>query len=284
MKAISKRERKVRLVEKIRKLCTEYPVVMFADFGRFPASAFQRLRKELASNTKLLVTKKRLVPIAFKDLKRPGLEKLLEHVPNNLVIIFSKESPSKIYKRLVESKVEVFIKPNEVAQKDIVIPEGPTDLMPGPVLTDLRALGVKTRIRGSKIWIDSEKLLVKAGEKVSPEIADVLHKLGIKAMEIYIRPTAAIDLEGNLHLPDVLSITPDKVKEMVKDAFQNAFRLAVSVGEIDKLTVGVLIQRAYANALSLAKEINWMSPETLPELLKKAYLNAKLIEKVIEAS
>ncbi len=282
MKVVSKRAEKAKQMERIKRLAKEYPVILFADFARVPANAFQRLRKELAPKTKLVVIKKKLVPIAFKDLNRPGLQELLNHMPNNLVIVFSKESPTKIYKRLIESKINVFVKPNDVAQKDIVIPEGPTDLMPGPILTDLRALGVKTRIRGSKIWIGSEKLLVKAGERIDATIADVLHKLGIKAMEVYIKPSAAIDAEGVLYLPEVLSMTSDRIEQMMREAFQNAFKLAIEVGEIDKTTVGVLIQRAYVNALSLATETGWVSKETLPELLRRAYIRAKLLQERAE--
>jgi len=285
MKVISKRAEKARQIERIRNLAKEYPVILFADFTRVPANAFQKLRKELAPETKLVVVKKKLVPIAFKDLDRPGLEKLLDHIPNSLVIVFSKESPTKIYKRLVENKINVFVKPNDIAQKDIVIPEGPTDLMPGPILTDLRAFGVKTKIRGSKVWIDAEKALVKAGERIDATIADVLHKLGIKAMEVYIKPSAALDANGILYLPEVLSMTPDRVEQMMRDAFQNAYKLAVEMGEIDRTTINVLIQRAYSRALSLALETGWISPETLPELIKRAYIQAKLLqEKISEAS
>lgn len=284
MKLVSKKALKAKQIERIKKLAKEYPVILFADFERVPANAFQRLRKELAPETKLVVVKKKLVPLAFKELDRLGLQKLLEHVPNNLVIVFSKESPAKIYKKLVENKINIFVKPNDIAQKDIVIPEGPTDLMPGPILMDLRALGVKTKIRGSKVWIDSEKLLVKAGERIDATIADVLHKLGIKAMEVYIRPSAAVDAEGVLYLPEVLSMTSDKVEQMMREAFQNAFKLAVELGEIDKSTVSVLMQRAYAHALSIAAEIGWISPETLPELLKKAYIQAKLLQEKIKGA
>ncbi len=285
MKVISKKAKKARQIDRIKKLAEEYPVILFADFARVPANAFHELRKELAHKTKLIVVKKRLVPIAFKDLDRPGLEKLLDHIPNSLVIIFSKESPTNISKRLVENKINVFVKANDIAQKDIVIPEGPTDLMPGPILTDLRALGVKTKIRGSKVWIDAEKVLVEAGERIDATIADVLHKLGIKAMEVYIRPSAALDADGILYLPDVLSMTPDRVEQMMRDGFQNAFKLAVELGEIDRMTVNVLIRRAYTKALSLALETGWISPETLPELFKRAYIQAKLLqEKIGEAS
>jgi len=284
MKLISKKALKAKQIERIKKLAKEYPVILFADFERVPANAFQRLRKELAPETKLVVVKKKLVPLAFKEVNRPGLQKLLEYVPNNLVIVFSKRSPTKIYRQLVENKINVFVKPNDIAQKDIVIPEGPTDLMPGPILTDLRALGVKTKIKGSKVWIDAEKLLVKAGERIDAAIADVLHKLGIKAMEVYIRPSAAVDADGILYLPEVLSMTSDKVEQMMKEALQNAFKLALELGEIDKSTVGVLMQKAYAHALSLATEIGWISPETLPELLKKAYIQAKLLQEKIKSS
>ncbi|RLG44597.1 MAG: 50S ribosomal protein L10 [Thermoproteota archaeon] len=284
MKLVSKKALKAKQIERIKKLAKEYPVILFADFERVPANAFQRLRKELAPETKLVVVKKKLVPLAFKEVDRPGLQKLLEYVPNNLVIVFSKRSPTKIYRQLVENKINVFVKPNDIAQKDIVIPEGPTDLMPGPILTDLRALGVKTKIKGSKVWIDAEKLLVKAGERIDATIADVLHKLGIKAMEVYIRPSAAVDADGILYLPEVLSMTSDKVEQMMKEAFQNAFKLALELGEIDKSTVGVLMQKAYAHALSLATEIGWISPETLPELLKKAYIQAKLLQEKIKSS
>ncbi len=279
------RLRKEEIVRKIVEGAKEFPTVMFADFGRSPADFLQRIRKELAPDTKLMVVKKRLVPIAFSKVDfREGLNKLLDHMPQRLMIIFSKESPWGLYQKLREKTVNVDILPGEVAKEDIVIPAGPTDLAPGPILTDLRALGVPTKIVGGKISISEDFVIVRKGEKVQAQIAEILKALGIKPVEVRLEVSGAVDREGIFWSPEVLAKTREEILEELGRAAGAGIALAIEQGIVTDKTVEPIVARAAQKALALASEIGWVSPKTAELILRKAAARARALEAALGLS
>ncbi len=279
------RLRKEEMVRRIVEGVKEFPTVMFADFGRSPADFLQRLRKELSPDTRLMVVKKRLVPIAFSKVdSREGLNRLLEHIPQRLMIIFSKESPWRLYQRLREKTVRVDILPGEVAEEDIVIPAGPTDLAPGPILTDLRALGVPTKIVGGKISISEDFVIVRRGEKVQAQIADMLKALGIRPVEVRLEVSGAVDSEGIFWPPEVLAKTREEILEELSRAAGVGIALAVEQGIVTDKTAELILRKAAQRVLALAGEIGWMSPETAELILRKAAARARVLEAALGLS
>jgi len=279
------RLRKEEMVRRIVEGAKEFPTVMFADFGRSPTDFLQRLRKELSPDTRLMVVKKRLVPIAFSKVdSREGLNRLLEHIPQRLMIIFSKESPWRLYQRLREKTVCVDILPGEVAKEDIVIPAGPTDLAPGPILTDLRALGVPTKIVGGKISISEDFVIVRRGEKVQAQIADMLKALGIRPVEVQLEVSGAVDSEGIFWPPEVLAKTREEILEELSRAAGVGIALAVEQGIVTDKTAELILRKAAQRVLALASEIGWMSPKTAELILRKAAARARALEAALGLS
>lgn len=279
------RQRKERMVQRIVENLREYPTVMFADFGRSPADYLQRLRKELAPDTKLMVVKKRLVPIAFSNADfRKGLNILLDHIPQRLMIIFSKEKPWRLYQKLRGMTTYVDILPGEVAKEDIVIPAGPTDLAPGPILTDLRALGIPTKIIGGKISISENFVIVKKGERVQSQIAEILRALGIKPVEVHLEITGAVDAEGIFWSPEVLAKTQEEILEELREAASAGVALAVEQGIVTDKTAELIMRRAVQRALALATEVGWVTPETANIIIQKAVMRARALSKALGLS
>lgn len=277
---VSTKEKKRGQIDRIKDLLGRYPVLVLADFGRMPAREFQRIRKELAPDTELLVTKKRLVPIAFEEQDKPGLDELIQRLPNQLIMIFTRRSPPNIYHYLVNNRARVFARPGDIAEKQITIPEGPTDLMPGPILTDLRALGVKTRIKGSRIWIQEEKVLLRPREMIEAQVAEVLQKLEIRPFEVWIEPTAGIDGDGLFYPPDVLSITPNEVSNWARQAFRRALSLAIDMGVMEPRTIRALVRRSAAIAMGLAGKVGWISPRTIGHMIQTAFSRAGALQRL----
>ncbi|MDK2372033.1 MAG: 50S ribosomal protein L10 [Candidatus Korarchaeota archaeon] len=275
------RIRKARMMERFIELAKEYPTIMLADFARVPADHFQRVRKELAPDIKFFVIKKRLVQKAAERMDRKGIQELVKRMPMSLVAIFSRKDPFETYRLVTEKKAEVFLKPGDVAEEDIVIPKGPTDIAPGPILTDLRAMGIPTKIQGGKIAISEDFTIVKKGETASPQVADLLRNLNIKPLKVGFKVTAAIDEDGLLYLPEILSITREDIMEMVIRAHSAALNLALEMGEINRHTVRPLTERAVERALALALEAAWLSDKTIPLLIRKAAVAAKVLQEKV---
>ncbi len=275
------RIRKARMMEKFAELAKKYPTIMFADFARVPADHFQYVRRDLSPDVRFFVIKRRLVSKVVDGLDRKGLDKLMDYMPLNLVVIFSNKDPFETYRLVTERKANVFLKPGDIAEDDVVIPKGPTDIAPGPILTDLRAMGIPTKIQGGKIAITENFTIIKKGETVSPQIADLLRNLGIKPLKVGFKVTAATDEEGLLYLPEVLSVTIDDIRNMIAKAHSAALNVAIEIGEINRYTIRPLTEKAVKEALVLALEIGWISNETIPYLIRKAATIAKILKEKV---
>ncbi len=275
------RVRKAKMMERFKELAQEYPTVMLADFTRVPADHFQLVRKELSPDIKFFVIKKRLAQKAAEGMDRRGIKELVKRMPMSLVAIFSRKDPFETYRLVAERKAEVFLKPGDVAEEDIIIPKGPTDIAPGPILTDLRAMGIPTKIQGGKITISEDFTILRKGEVATPQVADLLRNLDIRPLKVGFRVTAAIDEDGLLYLPEVLSVTPEDIMEMIARAHTAALNLALEMGEINRHTIRPLTERAVARALALALEAKWLSDRTIPLLIRKAAAAAKALKEKV---
>ncbi len=275
------RARKAKIMEKFVELINKYPTIMFADFARVPANHFQHARKELSPDIRFFVIKRRLVFKVASELDKKRLDKLLKHMPLNLVVIFSKKDPSETYRLITERKANVFLKPGDIAESNIIIPKGPTDIVPGHILTDLRAMNIPTKIQGGKIAIIENFTIAKKGEVISHQIADLLRNLDIKPLKVGFKIKAAVDSEGLLYLPEVLSIAREDVVNMLTKAHSTALSIAIEMREINKYTIKPLAEKAIRGALNLALEIGWISDKTIPYLIRKAVIIAKTLKEKV---
>ena len=278
MMVLSKKEKKIRTAELIRRLSSEYQNILFADFYRVPADLMQRIRASLRGSAKILVSKRRIAEKALKDKK--GFDSIGE-LPRNLALIFTNESVFEIYSKVSGMTTKVFVRPGEVAESDIVIPKGPTDLMPGPVLNDLKAMGIPTKIKGGKVEIEEDTVVVKAGDLIPRHVAEVLRALKIAPREVKLRIKTALDKDGVVYKEDVLSTTEEEIYGMVADASARAIAIAIELGELNERTANVLISRAYMNAINLATEVGIITDKTAEMLLIKAIMRAKTLSSYV---
>ncbi len=277
------RLRKEAIVERFLELSREYPTLIMADFSRIPADHFGKVRKELMPDVKFFVMKKTLIKKACELSDRKGLKELVSKLPTNLVVIFSRRDPFETYRLVSERKVEVFMKPGEVAEEDVVIPAGPTDLAPGPILMDLRAMNVPTKIQGGKVAIAESVTVLRKGERASAQVADLLRNLNIRPLKVGFRVTGAIDEEGLFYSPEVLSVSLEDILKSIQMAQARSLSLAIEIGEINKHTIVPLTQRAIIRSLTLSLSIGWLSDTTIPLLIRKAIQAARILKEKVGA-
>src|SRR3989344_6791860 len=131
------------------------------------------------------ITKKSLIMLAIDQIEDKNLSGLKPSLENSIpVLILSNEDPFKLYKSIKDNKSNAVAKPGQISPRDIIIPAGPTNFTPGPIIGELGAVGLQTGVEGGKITIKKEKLIVRENEVIKPEIASILSKLGIEPIEI----------------------------------------------------------------------------------------------------
>lgn len=273
-------EVKKRVVKEIENLANNYPVIGILDLTSMPSRQLQRMRRNLEGKAIIKVARKRLIERALKNLKKNGVEKLLEFDSAQPAMIFSKLDSFKLFKIIKENKSPAPAKPNVVSPKDIVIEAGPTEFPPGPMISEFNKIGLKTKVESGKIVISESKVVVKKGEVIKKEVSDVLNKLGIEPLEI------GLDLKGTfengvIFSKDVLDIDEEEYLENIKKVVRDAFNLTVNIGYPTDENIEFLIIKAFNECRNLSLELEIPSKETIEDLILLSYKKMKSLENII---
>lgn len=215
--------------------------VMIISISGLPSSHFQSIRKKLRSKAIIKSAKKSLINLALKNSKIPELEKLAGSIKEDCVIIFSDEDAFELSALMSENKSPAKAKSGQIASEDIVIEPGPTDLVPGPDISALSAVGLRVKVEGGKLAIQEKHVLVKKGEKISEQKAVILSKLGITPFSVGLEPLAAF-CDGKLYLS--VKVDKEKTLEDLKEKFGKALAFAVSLDYPSTETVMYLLAKA----------------------------------------
>ncbi len=245
-------EGKKKIVENLTDLIKNKKTILIASIKSIPGSQFQKISKKLRGKAIVKVPKKNLIFRALDNSSNEVVKKLKEKIVGSVAILFSDVDAFELAAELIQNKSPVKAKPGQEAQEEIVIQAGPTDLVPGPAISELGALGIQIQIDKGKITIKEEKTITKAGEKISENAANLMNKLDMKPFSVGFTPLAAFDAQSNKLYTDI-NINKEKTIEELKISFGKALPFAVEIGYATKDTVSFLLQKAERNAKALGK-------------------------------
>lgn len=266
-------DKKKKIVDDFVKLFKEYDIVAAVNMENLPAPQLQTMRELLRDKVILRMTKRRLIKIAIEKVKdkKKDIEKLLEHIKTGMpALLFTKENPFTLYKTIEKNKSPAPAKAGQVAPKDIVINAGPTPFMPGPVIGELGAIGVKTGVENGKVAVKSDTVVCKAGEEIKPNVAAMLTRLDINPMEIGL-DIPAIYEDGVIYTRDILAIDETKYINDITDAARWAFNLSIEAGYPTSDNMAVLVTKAYNDSRSLALETGFLADGVVEQVLARAH-------------
>ncbi len=257
-------------------LAKDYPIIGIVDVENLPAKQLQNMRAQLRGTIKILMTKKRLMKIILQEAKndKKDVEKLADHLRGMPAMIFTKENPFKLYKKVSQNKSSAPAKPGQTATKDIVVPAGPTPFSPGPIIGELGMVRIKTGIVDGKVAIKEDTTVVKKGEVISPTIAGILARLGIEPMEIGLNLVAVYE-DGSIYTRDVLEIDEKDYIAKIIQAAGESFNLAIMTGYATPDTINILLQKAHMEAKAVGTSQGILADELVFELLAKAEAEMK---------
>ena len=262
-------EAKSTEVDAIKDILKEYKSVGIASLKKVRASQLQELKKSMAGKVYLRVLKNTLIKIAIDEMNQQDLKKLEEYLEGSNVFLFTDLNPFKLALLLEHGKVKTTAKANDIAAMDVDIPASNTGQPPGPVISQLNAVGLPTRIESGSVWISKDTLVVRKGEVINDRLAGVLSKLGIKAVELGISMRAVFD-NGLIITGDQLKVDVVATRNSVESSNQEAFALALEIGYTTKDTIKPLLQRAHQKAVSLSVGAAIPTKETIADLIRKA--------------
>ena len=264
-------QQKSKEVEELTKLLSRYRIIGIASLNKVRAAQLQEFKKNLADKVFMRVLKNTLMKLAIENCKEnPEVKKLEEHLKGSNIFMFTDIDPFKLALILEKGKVKTTAKSGDIAAFDVVVPAGNTGQPPGPIISQLNAVGLPTRIESGSVWINRDTLVVKKGEVINERLASMLSKLGIKPVEAGLAMTVALD-EGLIIKQDQLKIDVDGTKRNVGNAYANAFALSLSVGYPTQDNMMALLQIAHREAYALAIGAAISTKETIGDLIRKAH-------------
>jgi len=269
---------KYREVEELVSIITKYPVLGIVEIGSIPAPQLQQMRESIRKIGVLRVARNKLIKRALEEAnkKLDGIAHLGDTMQGETAILATNVNPFKLFKLLKETKTNAPAKGGEIAPHDIEVKAGETPFKPGPIVGELQKVGIPAAIEGGKVVIKKDKVVVPAGEKISPQLAQMLTRLEIYPIEIGMKLHAVYE-GGEIFTPDVLDIDMDKFMSDLARAYQDAFALAVSQSWITPQTIKSLIIKAQREAFAVGLEISYPSKDILEQLILKAHAQSNVL-------
>jgi large subunit ribosomal protein L10 len=157
-----------------------------------------------------------------------------------------------------------------------MIPAGNTGLQPGPIISEFGEVKVTTRIESGSIWVAKDTVVASKGDTISPKLASLLSKLGMKPMEAGLSIVRAFD-QGTVLVSQDLVFDIESYKNDLASAYRNALGLAVETEYVLPETASLILQRAYRGAMYLANEIEYPTSDNIETLVKRAYTEMKTL-------
>lgn len=245
-------EKKKKAVEQALKLIEKNRTLMIASIENLPSSQFQKIRKKLKDVAKIKVLKKNIIFRIIDSIEKGRIKELKKHIEENCALLFSNLDPFELSAKLSESKTPAKAKIGQQVPDDIIIEAGPTELLPGPVISEFGNLGVKIIIKDGKINIKENKKILKKGEKVTQAAASIMSKLDIKPLLISLEPIAAYDSKEDETYTGI-KVDKEKTLEEIKNVFIKAKAFAIKIVYICKETIKDLIRKACLEEKALSK-------------------------------
>lgn len=227
----------------------KYKTVMIVSIKGLPSAQFQEIKKKLRAHSKIKVAKGNLVKLALEKSGNAALKDLEKHVGADCALLFSEDDAFILAGILNESKSPAKAKAGQISPEDIWAEAGGTDLIPGPDISALGAVGLKVKVENGKLAIQARAIICKKNEPISSERAAILAKLNIIPFKIGIEPIAAycdgkvysgirVDKEENLHI--------------LKDMYAKAIAFAVSLPFVTKESLSFILGKAAAHENAIA--------------------------------
>jgi large subunit ribosomal protein L10 len=271
-------EKKKTLVQELTEKTKSSPVVGIVNLQNLPAQQLQDMRAMLRSRgVQLTMARKKLLKLALSESKKDNIEQLSEKIKGMPALLFTEENPFALYSNIQKNKSEAPAKTGQEAPKNIIVAAGATNFAPGPIISELAAVGIKTKVDNGKLAIIDDVIVAKEGDIISAKLADTLKRLDIKPMEVGLDLVAVWE-DGTIFGAKELHVDETEYEQNFTQAAQWAMNLAVEMAYLCAETTDILLQKAFKEAKSLGVESAILNDETKEDILAKAEREANSVK------
>ncbi len=269
---------KKSLVRKLTSDIQKSPVIGILNLENLPAAQLQVMRSTLKKQkVSIQMARKRLLRRALEESKKENIAQLIEKMKGMPAVLLTASNPFSLYATIQKNKSEASAKPGQIAPRDLMVKAGPTPFAPGPIISELAAVGIKTKVDQGKLAIMQDTVIVKEGAAISQKVAETLKRLDIKPMEIGLDLVAVWE-NGLVFAAKQLHIDEAEYAQNITQAAQWAMNLAVEAAYPAADVIELLLQTAQREARSLSIEQGILTDQTADEILAKAEREALAVK------
>lgn len=273
--------RKTVAVEELADLLRKYSYVFLFDLHGLSSRILHEYRYRLRKVAVIKVAKPTLFRIAYVKVFGEMPMELLERVRGEVGFIFTNMNPSEFLRVVAANAVRRAAQPGDKAPFDIVVPAGPTNAPPGPIISKFGKLKIPTRVQEGKIWIAKDSVVAKAGQDITPEVAEVLRVVGIEPIYEQLRLLGIIWKGKRYVAVEEVAVDPRRYQEWLKTAAIHARNLAINLVYPTPEVLHVVLPMAHMRAVALAARLGVVTRETITHLLTRAIAEARALAAVV---
>ncbi len=244
-------EAKKQKVKELAELMKKKTVMIVSVKG-LPSAQFQDIKKKLRGKAKIQVAKKSLVDFALDHCGIKELHGLVKYVDDSTAILFSDVDAFEISGILSDEKSPAKAKAGQIAPNDIEVKAGPTELLPGPDISALSAVGLAPKVEDGKIAVMKDKVIAKEGDTITDALASIMAKLDIVPFEVGLEPVAAY-MDGVVYAE--IKIDKDLMVETLMNDYGRALPFAVEMGYVNETTLDFILAKASAQEGTITRVI-----------------------------
>ncbi len=270
---------KPKEMENVIKLLNEYNVVGILDMHKIPGRQLQKIRENLRDKVVIRMCTKNILMRSIDDCNKKNIFDLKEQIRGASALILTNENPFRLFKMIKKNRSPAKARLGDVVKKDIVIPKGSTELPPGPAISTLQKVGLKTGVQQGKIAIMQEKVILKSGESVNEDVVNLLSLLKIEPMEIGLELIVVIE-DGIIYKKEVLDVDDSYYENEMISAVQKAINLSVNSGYPTEKTVEIMIQKAFNEVKNLCVDLDLLEKDFVDDIIIKTIRQATVLEEL----
>ncbi len=234
---------KVALVKEVAASMKKYRTVLLASCKGLPSSQFHAIKKQLRGRAEVKVVKKKAAQRAIDLAGKGKLGELKKELNSDFAFFFSEMDAFTLSALLTENQIPSKARPGNIAPEDIEIQAGPTELVPGPAISELSGVGLKVAVKEGKLEIIKGAIVARKGSIIKDNVAGVLGKLNINPMKVGFIPIAAYDaIDDAVYVG--IKIDKEETLNELRDLIRKAAGFAVGREYFTNETVKYFIARA----------------------------------------
>ncbi|MSS74516.1 50S ribosomal protein L10 [Candidatus Pacearchaeota archaeon] len=245
-------ESKKKLVKELTMKMQRNRTVLLASCKGLPGKQFHEIKKKLRGAADLKVAKKSTISKAIEATEKGTLQQLKSNLQADYVLLFSDMEPFELSSMLIDFQSSRRAKTGDIAPYDIEVEPGPTELVAGPAISELGAVGLKVKVVEGKLEIIKGATVVKKGETIKANVASVLGKLNVSPMKVGFLPIAAFDGKEDKVYTDLMIDKPGTL-ESLREMVRKSFGFAIALKYPTKNTIKYFIAKAFAEEKAIGK-------------------------------